>query len=250
MNKGQVDKGVANSASRSQRTECHNNLGGREHLHLNLAAAGVLLALASVVLLLRFKSLGEIPPGLAFDEGVHGELALKVLQGEHAVYFPVDYGRQAWAPYVLAISTYFAGRTLLAMHLPTALGQCWYRICRILVGTYLLWKRRKWARYTLARPAYWRGRGRAARSIDRPNGRWTIVLQRTHLHVSPACRVSGSALAGMDETEPVAHCTGRGMFWAAFVHICCGVCHADSVSNVWRQSSVAFGFRHIGKSPS
>jgi len=122
MNKGQVDKGVADSASRSQRTECHNNLGGREHLHLNLAAAGVLLALASVVLLLRFKSLGEIPPGLAFDEGVHGELALKVLQGEHAVYFPVDYGRQAWAPYVLAISTYFAGRTLLAMHLPTALG--------------------------------------------------------------------------------------------------------------------------------
>ena len=93
-----------------------------ERLLLALVTAGILLALALAVLLLRFQRLSELPPGLAFDEGVHGELALQVLQGEHAVFFPEDYGRQAWAPYVLALSTYLTGRTLLAMHLPSALG--------------------------------------------------------------------------------------------------------------------------------
>ncbi len=93
-----------------------------ERVLLALVTGGILLALALAVLLLRFQRLSELPPGLAFDEGVHGELALKVLQGEHAVYFPVDYGRQAWAIYVLALSTHLTGRTLLAMHLPTALG--------------------------------------------------------------------------------------------------------------------------------
>ena len=93
-----------------------------ERLLLLLVTGGILLALGIAVLLLRFQRLSELPPGLAFDEGVHGELALQVLQGEHAVFFPEDYGRQAWAPYVLALSTYLTGRTLLAMHLPSALG--------------------------------------------------------------------------------------------------------------------------------
>ena len=52
-----------------------------------------------------------------------GLAALRVLQGEHAVFFPdVGNGRDASIIYVLALSTLLFGRTLFAMHLPTALG--------------------------------------------------------------------------------------------------------------------------------
>ena len=78
--------------------------------------------LAVVVVLLRFHRLSELPPGLAADEALDGELALKVLQGEHAVFFPVSNGREASAIYALALVTSLLGRTLLAAHLPTALG--------------------------------------------------------------------------------------------------------------------------------
>ena len=49
-------------------------------------------------------------------------MALQVLQGEHAVFFPVELGREASAIYAIALTTSFLGRTLLAMQLPTALG--------------------------------------------------------------------------------------------------------------------------------
>ncbi len=93
-----------------------------ERLRLKLATGGILLALAIVVTVLRFHRLDELPPGLANDEGLEGWLALRVLQGEHAVFFPVSKGRAASNIYALAFSTALFGRTLWAMHLPTALG--------------------------------------------------------------------------------------------------------------------------------
>ena len=72
--------------------------------------------------MLRFHRLGEIPPALTGDERVDGDLALQVLQGEHAVFFPDGQGRGAWTIYALALSISLLGRTLLAMQLPTALG--------------------------------------------------------------------------------------------------------------------------------
>lgn len=120
---GLWDVRVPDVTSRSQRAAGRADATGRERLSLKLVAAGILSALALAVLLLRFQHLGEIPPGLAFDEAVDGVLALEVLQGEHAVFFPeYDYGRDPFAIYVLAVSTALLGRTLLAMHLPTALG--------------------------------------------------------------------------------------------------------------------------------
>ena len=84
----------------------------------------ILLALALAVLSLRFHRLGEFPQGLTHDEGVDGVLALGVLEGEHAIFFlgPGNSGRDASTIYALALSTALFGRTLLAMHLPTALG--------------------------------------------------------------------------------------------------------------------------------
>ena len=94
----------------------------RERLRLKWATAAILVALAIVVIVLRFHRLSEIPPGLSNDEGVDGSLALQVLRGEHALFFPVNGGRTASAIYALALSTSLLGRTLVAMHLPTALG--------------------------------------------------------------------------------------------------------------------------------
>lgn len=93
-----------------------------ERHRLRLAAGAITLALATVVATLRFHRLSELPPGLYPDEALDGALALSVLQGEHAVFFPVDNGREASAIYALAFTTAIFGRTLLAMHLPTALG--------------------------------------------------------------------------------------------------------------------------------
>ena len=84
----------------------------------------ILLALALTVTLLRFPQLDAIPPGLVEDEDRDGMGALRVLQGEHAAFFPdVDpHGRDASVIYALALSTLLFGRSLLAMHFPTALG--------------------------------------------------------------------------------------------------------------------------------
>ncbi len=87
-----------------------------------LVAWCILLVLALAVLALRFQRLSELPPGLYFDEGVHGVDALHVLQGEHAVYFPANNGREGLIVYAIALTTSLVGRTLLAVRLPTALA--------------------------------------------------------------------------------------------------------------------------------
>ncbi len=95
-----------------------------ERLMFRLAVWGALLALALTVLLLRFQQLDALPPGLVEDEDRDGMGALRVLRGELALYFPdVDpHGRDASVIYALALSSLLFGRTLFAMHFPTALG--------------------------------------------------------------------------------------------------------------------------------
>ncbi len=96
-----------------------------EGLLLKLATAGILLALILAVALLRLQRLGELPPGVVGDEGRPAAVALQVLQGKHAIFFSnVDDGggREPSVIYALALFTSLFGRTLLAMHLPTALG--------------------------------------------------------------------------------------------------------------------------------
>ena len=113
---------MSESTSFAERSASSVGMEGKQPLRFTLAAGGILLALALAVVMLRFYRLGEIPPALAGDELVDGDLALQVLQGEHAVFFPVDQGRDASAIYALGLSTTLLGRTLLAMQLPTALG--------------------------------------------------------------------------------------------------------------------------------
>ena len=94
-----------------------------ERLRIKLATGGALLALAVVVMVLRFYRLGEIPPGLNYDGGANGLDALQVLQGKHAVFFPErSNGREWLGIYPVALAITFLGRTMLAVRLPTALA--------------------------------------------------------------------------------------------------------------------------------
>ena len=95
---------------------------GAERFHLKLAAGGILFALALAAVVLRLHSLDEIPPGIGYDEGTHALDALRVLQGEHAVFFTENTGRPGLIVYAIALSTSIFGRTMLALRLPTALA--------------------------------------------------------------------------------------------------------------------------------
>ena len=110
----------SSSSGRNRSGGANSTEAGR--FPLKLATGAILLALALAVVALRFQQLDVLPPGLNRDEGIDGALALQVLQGGHAIFFPVDQGREPSAIYALALSTILFGRTLLAMHLPTALG--------------------------------------------------------------------------------------------------------------------------------
>lgn len=113
----------------------------------------ILLALTLAVLSLRFYRLGEFPPGLTHDEGVDGVLALSVLGGEHAIFFlgPRNSGRDASTIYAIALSTALFGRTLLAMHLPTAVGSAGLVFAVFWLGHLLF------GRDVHGKPTPWRG---------------------------------------------------------------------------------------------
>ena len=88
-----------------------------------LVAGGILVALALAVAMLRFYRLSELGPGLLYDEASNSLDALRVLDGEHAVFFPEkSYGREAMVVYAIALAISFLGRTLLAARLPIALA--------------------------------------------------------------------------------------------------------------------------------
>ena len=93
-----------------------------ERLRLLFVAGGIVVTLALAVLLLRLQRLSELPPRLFYDEGAHGVDALRVLQGEHAVFFPENNGREGLIVYAVALSTSLLGHTVLAIRLPTALA--------------------------------------------------------------------------------------------------------------------------------
>ena len=95
-------------------------IGGR--IHLRWATMGIVFALALAVVLLRLYRLDEFPPGINQDEGAHGVDALRLLQGEHAVFYPGHGGREGMVVYAVALATSLLGRTIVATHLPTALA--------------------------------------------------------------------------------------------------------------------------------
>lgn len=88
--------------------------------------------------ILRFYNLGHWPPGPYRDEAYNGLDALGVLEGNHALFFPANNGREPAYIYLVAAAISFLGPTMLALRLPAAiagtlavipaylLGQAWF----------------------------------------------------------------------------------------------------------------------------
>ena len=100
---------------------CIAETAKNERFRLQLVTGVILLALGAIVVLLRLQGLAEIPPRLDADEAIHGLDALQVLQGEHAVFFDANHGREGLVVYAIALSISILGRTELAIRLPMAL---------------------------------------------------------------------------------------------------------------------------------
>lgn len=81
----------------------------------------LLLALLTAAAL-RFWHLGAAPPGLYRDEAYNGLDALGVLQGEHALFFSANNGREPAYIYLTALSVALLGRTALAIRLAAAIA--------------------------------------------------------------------------------------------------------------------------------
>jgi 4-amino-4-deoxy-L-arabinose transferase-like glycosyltransferase len=80
----------------------------------------LLLFAVAVAAILRFWRLGEIPPGLYRDEAFNGLDALRVLAGEHALFFPANNGREPAYIYLTALAVAGLGQTVLALRITAA----------------------------------------------------------------------------------------------------------------------------------
>ncbi|HSH03270.1 MAG TPA: glycosyltransferase family 39 protein [Anaerolineae bacterium] len=69
---------------------------------------------------LRLWQLEELPPGLYRDEAYNGLDAWQVLQGEHALFFTANNGREPTFIYLTAVSVALFGRTTFALRFASA----------------------------------------------------------------------------------------------------------------------------------
>ncbi|HTP11139.1 MAG TPA: glycosyltransferase family 39 protein, partial [Anaerolineae bacterium] len=69
---------------------------------------------------LRFYELGAWPPGLYHDEAYNGLDALRVLAGDHPLYFAANNGREPFFIYLVSLSVGWLGRSVYAERFPAA----------------------------------------------------------------------------------------------------------------------------------
>ncbi|MXY94262.1 MAG: hypothetical protein F4Y42_12535 [Caldilineaceae bacterium SB0664_bin_27] len=83
----------------------------------------ILAFLTLAVVILRLYRLDELPAGIQVSEALNGVDALRVLNGEHAVFFPSEFsGHEGLVVYLIALSISLLDQTDLALRLPTALA--------------------------------------------------------------------------------------------------------------------------------
>lgn len=82
----------------------------------------LLIIVLLVAAVLRFTALDVAPPGLYRDEASNGLDALGVLQGEHAVYFTANNGREPAYIYLTALAISLLGPTVVAVRLAAAVA--------------------------------------------------------------------------------------------------------------------------------
>ena len=69
----------------------------------------------------RLIAIGSVPPGLYQDEAFNGLDALRVLNGDHPLYFTANNGREPLLIYLASVAVAWLGRTPAAVRLPAAL---------------------------------------------------------------------------------------------------------------------------------
>jgi len=79
-----------------------------------------LSATMAIALAVRLWHLDTLPPGLYRDEATNGLDALRVIAGEHPLYFTANNGREPLFMYLLALSVRLLGRTPGALRLVAA----------------------------------------------------------------------------------------------------------------------------------
>jgi len=135
--------------------ECNSAVNARipkdKQVAYFLVKGAIVVALVVTVVLLRLYRLDELPPGISQDAGAHGLDALQVLQGEHAVFFPRNFGREGMIVYGVALATLLWGRTVLAIYLPAALASAGTVLSVFWLGQLLF------DRDENGRPTLWRG---------------------------------------------------------------------------------------------
>ncbi len=224
---------MSESKSFAERLASSVGMEGKQPLRFTLAAGGILLALALAVVMLRFYRLGEIPPALAGDELVDGDLALQVLQGEHAVFFPVDQGRDASAIYALGLSTNPLRPHLAGYAVAYCAGKRRNGLCRLLAGFAPFWERPMWPDHAVAGSNGWRRCGRTHGRFNRSNSSRTIRVQQDHTHALFACPLPGPCLARVEASELVVDCVCGRVRGTVALHLYPGSIHALPVSLLW-----------------
>lgn len=94
-----------------------------------------------VAAILRLYGLGHIPPGLTHDEADHGITAWGIVNGVHAIYFPIGYGREPLYDYATAVLMHIIGSTWLAG-----------RLTAVFFSLLLIAAMYAWVRRALGRP--------------------------------------------------------------------------------------------------
>lgn len=85
------------------------------------APVWALLGIVLLAAVLRFWALGDLPPGLYRDEAFNGLDALSVLDGNHALFFAANNGREPAYIYLTAAFVSLFGRTAFAVRFAAAL---------------------------------------------------------------------------------------------------------------------------------
>ena len=93
----------------------------RQNLSSPRLGWALLLLVMGTAVLFRFYQLGNWPPGLYRDEAFNGLDALNVLDGQHALFFPANNGREPAYIYLTAGAIALFGRSATAVRLAAAL---------------------------------------------------------------------------------------------------------------------------------
>ena len=163
--------------------------------------------------------------------------ALRVLQGEHAVFFPENNGREGLIVYTIALAISFLGRTMLALRLPTALASAGTVFVVFWLGRLLF------GRDESGRVTPWRGLlvgGIGAGLLAVSLGQTIIGRAALRANFLPLflCLCLALLWWGWEGRSGGA---GRGVHWAAAIHLSCGAFHTFPVSFFWIEFSAALG---------